>query len=403
MVLIGDIAHFTELSEDAQRSVIEFLWKYLEEHSALRRHEHVRHLFADHVMVAFTRQTNSPITPAEVVAFAEGLQTAMQKQNAPLRIGIHLGEFSWSAVRGHAFGSAINHCQKMRHLGSDNTILVSERFVEAWADHQGEDYRQRVHPGTQVGPDSGAYAVTFRNGRGVKFRVLKIDGRDDDVPQGVAFLTVVGKRIRESLELIEGELVSGIAQTERVTENQKSAEPKPAQLTSEEITAKRMALQIRVSLLAPTTGKDGRRFLSSTKFRHLLNGDAKPTTGTVYSADGPGTGPAGRAFVANQTLVCSHLPDPGHGDEYAVELNRTTGLALQTIANFGRKARTFIEIPFALAESGGESWRPDGVICIDSLAALENIPLDELQRLADNLRDKFADLIAFLWALHQRP
>ncbi len=381
IVVIADIVDFSLMTADSQLLAVMHLWSYVEGHALIAAHTTEAHPHdviwnstGDGILVAFACGT-VVVSPDVVLRFVEGLVEHCREgtPSTEIRVGVHRGAFRRPHALGRyqVVGNAPNECARIAAIGDAGHVVCSEAFVQHWA-KESEGVWQRFVPHDPERP----VEVFVKHDVAAQIRLYRVGGKAAKSPRRIARMDAVEQRLRNRLQEVEAEVVSGIRWC--WPEAPGSAELSP-----------------RVSVLGPRR-EAKKRYLAPTSYRFHASGHALAKGTSRYWLQGKGQGPPGRAFQSKEPQVLRGLPSyEANPDEYVAQLSGTWGLPRAMIVNgWQRHARSFVCIPVGLATN-----TVDAVLCVDLLDPLEPVSDEDLNALALKIQRAHADVLAELWAL----
>ncbi|MBI3887021.1 MAG: hypothetical protein HY302_15030 [Opitutae bacterium] len=377
LILICDVVDFSPKARTDQGMIVERLWKFVhaDKQQKLLGREALINGTGDGLMIACPGHEKQ-VDHADFLQFALNLIGHMERAQpgSGLRVGVHQGPFSQLRPPGaevyQAIGTGINQCARLVGIGDSGDITVSEDFIKGWAEDAGKKVRAHFLPAPKHDP----YAVVVKRGQTSLLRFYR-PGKKRSVlpPRKIATFDRVKQLVKDHLELMARTFESYASMVD------------PA-LTPE-------LINVRASIFA-LPGESDSAELHPTQFRfHARNHEVKPGE-TKYSITGRGTGPVGRAFVANRHQCLHGLPDYDQAAAAYIRSVQKTGLTKTEIVNFRRHARAFVAVPFGL-----NSDQAEGVVCLDTISPLQSLKPADLNDLAELLSAQFSAPLAAFWRL----
>ena len=376
LIVVGDVIDFSRMDEDTQRKIVENIWPFLANDELLQaKQETVLNGTGDGALIAFPR-TGEDVSCEEVIKFAQRWIEHMRESDPPcgLRIGIHEGTFQRMKVQIAndeqimAIGTGANDCARISGLGGDGDIIVSEKFVESWA-NQFADVVERFYP-----RDDEPWEVYVKHGVSMRVRLYSPTGVANS-PGKLKALEAVKLRVEELLKEIESAFVGMLQAID-------------ASYTQDTVSA-------RISILAPRPNSVNQ--LSPTDYRYHFRNESVHIGRTRYSIAEEGQGPAGRAFCSKELQFEIGLPEyiDGAGKtEYEERFKRNWSIKEDQVAKFQRKARSYICIPCGVAREN-----VDVVLCFDMEHPLQGLHEDTVRMIGDAIQRRFGVTVAALWQL----
>lgn len=378
VIVAADITNSTFLGSRRLILAMEAVLDFAAKHQRVEGNPHVAKAGnLDGVILTFTDADHQA-----VLDFCEAwIREVHEKHGIELRIGVHFGWFVRFQELSLIIGAGPNECSRIVQLAGPSQIIVSEDFVEDWVKNE-PPRTTTVYQHLQPGKGHPPHEVAIKPG--MPSRVRHYKSSSSTPPPGLQQINSAVQAMRGLLERMELDYVE--------------------YLTALDESLTRGKVRTRVSIFVPDPG---RRYLLSTDFRHLKYkeqgepthpGETKYAISTLKGArDGEGT--IGQAFVHNGVFAVNGLPvfRKNAPQAYISALAaKPWQLPEETVLSFGRKARSFLAVPFSLLQ---QPETADGVVCIDSKNPLEGISREELQVVGELLRDDYSVTLSALWRL----
>ncbi|WP_438481018.1 adenylate/guanylate cyclase domain-containing protein [Oleiharenicola lentus] len=392
-VLICDIVDFSRLPHEKQDKAVTRLWSYLKanhKNGLLKDPKnYVVNGTGDGLMLAYFSH-NTTIRHEQFIEFAAGMIKHMSKGKKPfqLRVGVTQGPFGFVQPPGaqarQAVGTGINQCARLVTVGDNDTVTVSEDFINKWGQRSESSIQQLFVPTA----DKPAHDVVIKRGELLSLRFYAPQGSGlNSASKKIESFRVVRELITRQLDAMEKALIDLLH----------FAQPELRQTP----------LDIRISVLNERRLNPFASALCTTDYRHHAGGNGIKA-GTAYPLTEKGTGPVGSAYAQNTICVVHNLPEWLTNDSHSKEAyyrlyteNRPyDALGREQVDGFGRHARAFLTFPFSLMKADpAKKLYPDGAICIDIMQPLQGFTREQLEIFTGQLQSKYSDALAQLWRL----
>lgn len=387
-LIVADVSNSSSIKSDSLRTVIRRLWQ-----------------FPDYLAKAYKKSGLTPTAsgildgliiavPVSVVgrdfrglidSCVEWINTFREENlgdgnRVAMRIAIHYGSYDWIKSPPLVVGRAPNECSRFVRIAGEHQIILSEELLRAWTTELGEGSLPNVTPRSHLPPwyfeqkPNTTSIVRLLNDQRLNNESPSIQQRIDQTSK--AIYEILGQILIEFEDNLVG-LENGIS---------------PG------------SIDTRVSIFAPDVGYS---MLQPTEFRFPCPEFAVASKGlTSYSISDRklAQGTVGLAFATNTLQRLTSLPVySGKGKNYVNALKQPPwNVPEDSIHRFGRKARAFMAFPFTMTKIDIDSdlW-PDGVVCIDTMNQLASVPLDEIDLILEDLRNRYETSLAALWRLRR--
>ena len=371
-----DIVDFSILDISVQRDTSRTLWKIIDD--KLANDQDVKwNGTGDGAIITW-----SNLRYTETVGFTTDTIAKLKERKIPARAAIHLGTSVFTIFPplgedvDQVLGRGPNDASRLVSLGDAGSVIVSDEFAKAWADHSSSESNGKLLP--PIGQDP--IQVFVKEGLLQQVRVLRKSRSRQQMTKPLKRLEVVKSHLITALGSIEAYLVNEvIARCDGLSAD---------------------SIDARISILAPRPSKPV--LLESTEFRYHRQRTRTAQGNTVYGCrtKGSAQGPPGRAFAEGRIQVVNGLADFNEDPEsYVDQLHSEWKVPKKISRKFGRHARTFLSIPLGLAEFEDGSVETDAVLCCDLMNDLPLIDRDQLLDLANSISDRFGVGVAAMWRL----
>lgn len=385
-MLIGDVVDFSKAPAIDQRKIVETIWQFLTNHPTISGVSKASvNGTGDGALIAFD---DIPFTDAIILALEWIDFMREQPTTSGLRVAIHTGKYQRIEVPGHdkqVAGIGPNECARLSSIGDGGDIVLSERFVEMWAEECG-----KMDSGVYryLSPKFDPIELVVKHGVTQLIRLFSIEANRAP-PKKIKRLDVIAQTLKEQVlrDIHDGFLLTLCEYDSELA----------ALNTSKSSRRLISRISARVSILTEDPNRPGE--LSSNGYRYHESNSATVKGSVTYSIDPASpTGPAGHAFVRCTPVVANKLPDDwdNPNGRYAAKLLKDFGLNAEAISSMRRKPRSWVCFPFGLHL---ERMPPDGVVCIDCDDPLAGVSKKQLEEVADEISESYGLLVATLWNL----
>ncbi|MEI7462318.1 MAG: hypothetical protein WCK15_23225, partial [Pirellula sp.] len=387
-LIVADVSDSSSIQSDSLRTVIRRLWQFPEYLVKAYKKSGLTPTASgilDGLIIAVPVSAVGRDFRGLIGACVEWMNTFREENRGDgnrvaMRIAIHYGSYDWIKSPPLVVGRAPNECSRFVRIAGEHQIILSEELLRAWTTELGEGSLPNVTPRLQLPPwyfeqkPNTTSIVRLLNDERLNNESPPIQQRIDQTSK--AIYEVLGQILIEFEDNLVG-LENGII---------------PG------------SIDTRVSIFAPDVGYS---MLQPTEFRFPRPESAVASKGlTSYSISDRklAQGTVGLAFATNTLQRLTSLPVySGKGKKYVNALRQPPwNVPEDSIHRFGRKAGAFMAFPFTMTKIDADSdlW-PDGVVCIDTMNQLASVPLDEIDLLLEDLRNRYETSLAALWRLRR--
>jgi len=393
-IIVGDISGFSAVASAEMPAALDALWECARDAGLLDNHYSP---ILDGIVIGRS-ETAYRRTIEACLCWMARFKERMDSAGLQLRVAVHKGDYCQLTrtvdKTSHVLlaGLGPNECSRLVRMAGPGQIVISEDYIDSWADFEGwgpgnpQDASLFSPPYSRFerNPEP-PHKVAIKPGKVSTFRFYR-DNLDIEFsdPQ-VRRIDRAKQALEKSMKDVLDEFLEAIAEYEENTSEHDELETEVKMGDFAERVNARISLFV-FQRLSPSSESLG----AILRYSHSEDSFEWYGTSTRYMLfKGRGEGPVGMAFVEKVPQIITRLSDDP--EEYLRELTKAPwSLPREKVLGFQRWAKGFIAVPINISTT----HPPEAILCIDTMDSLSWIDRERLLEVANLISDYYSTYVA---------